>query len=104
MKRIILLFVALAFISCASRTGRPNFDFGNRLAQQDVWQEAVYRWKLSLENEGESASAHNNLAVAYEHLGKFGQAEEEYKKALKLEPDHRQIKSNYERFLRKRKK
>lgn len=103
MKRIILVALALLLVSCASRTGRPNFDFGNRLAQQEVWQEAVYRWKLSLENEGESAAVHNNLAVAYEHLGKFTEAEEEYRKALKLEPEQPQIKANYEQFRLKRK-
>ena len=45
-----------------------------------------------------SAAAHNNLAVAYEKKGLWEEAKNEYETALKISPENKYIKSNYENF------
>jgi len=48
----------------------------------------------------DSAAAHNNLAVAYEKKGMFKEAQEEYDKALELNPHNKYIQANYKKFQR----
>lgn len=67
-------------------------------AQKELWEEAIFRWEKVLQVNPDSAVAHNNLAVAYEKKGLLERAQEEYEKALKLSPNNRYIKSNYEKF------
>jgi Flp pilus assembly protein TadD len=72
--------------------------FGIQAARQDLWDEAIFRWKRVIQIQPDSAAAHNNLAVAYEKKGMWDEAEEEYKIALKLSPANKHIQSNYEKF------
>jgi len=101
MKHLILFLIMAGMVACASHRANTSFRFANNMAMQGVWEEAVYRWKLSLETEGESAAVHNNLAVAYERQGNGTEAEKEYKKALAIDPENVQIKSNYDQFQKK---
>jgi Tfp pilus assembly protein PilF len=41
----------------------------------------------------------NNLAVAYEATGQFEQAREAYQRALRMQPDNRELRRNYSRFV-----
>ena len=43
-------------------------------------------------------SAHNNLAIAYEHEGELDKARKAYEKAIELDPTNASIKQNYELF------
>jgi hypothetical protein len=45
------------------------------------------------------ASVLNNIAVAYEALGLFDQAQDYYKKALDQDPRNAGLKRNYSRFV-----
>ena len=44
------------------------------------------------------AAAWNNLAIGYEHAGKFEEARQAYEKALKLDPKNLLIRQNYDLF------
>lgn len=99
---LLIPFLAISFSSCT----RPLLDnqllFGIQAAQKDLWDEAVFRWKKVILANPKSAAAHNNLAVAYEKKGLWEEAEKEYEIALKLSPENKYIKTNYENFNKNR--
>ena len=72
--------------------------FGVRAASEDHWDEAVYRWRKVLQLAPENLMAHNNLAVAYEQMGDYELAMEEYTIAYRLNSQNDIIKNNLERF------
>lgn len=104
MKRWILLLVLASFVlsSCSARKTyfKSEVDFANALAAQGMWKEAYFRWQKVLTRGKETALIHNNMAVALEKMEKFKEAEEAYKKALKLSPGNTHIKKNYEKLKR----
>lgn len=75
-----------------------EFNFANKLARQGLWKEAHYRWKKVLAAGNESAAVYNNIAVALEHMGRFDEAEEAYKKALEISPNNSSIDSNFKKY------
>lgn len=95
---ILLLPLIAALTNCASPPQESQLDFGIVAAQQNLWDEAIFRWKKAVELEPDSSSAHNNLAVAYEHKGLLEEAKKEYERALELNPKNEYIQSNYEKF------
>jgi len=94
---IIGAAAALLVPGCASRPSADQVKFGVWASQQDLWDEAVFRWKKALEANPGSAAAHNNLAVAYERKGLFDEAVKEYELALKIAPKNETVKSNLEK-------
>jgi Flp pilus assembly protein TadD len=66
--------------------------------QLGLWNEALYRWQKATELDPTYAAACNNLAIAYEHDGKFDDAKKAYEKALQLEPKNLMIRQNYDLF------
>ena len=72
--------------------------FGVRAAKNDHWDEAIYRWQKVLQLDHDNVMAHNNLAVAYEQMGEYDLAMEEYEIAYRLESQSEIIKNNLDRF------
>ena len=69
---------------------KEQVEFGIKVAQNGLWNEALYRWEKATELDPTYAAAWNNLAIAYEHEGKFEEAKKAYEKALAAgseEPD-----------------
>ena len=95
---LILLFIVTFFSSCARSLSDNQLHFGILSARKDLWDEAIFRWKKVIDSNPSSAAAHNNLAVAYEKKGLWEEAKKEYETALKLSPNNKQIKSNYDAF------
>lgn len=96
---LILIFIlTFLFLSCSSTGLKDQLHFGITAAQNELWEEAIFRWKKVIQNNPQSAAAHNNLAVAYEKKGWWEKAEKEYKTALELDPDNSYIQSNYQKF------
>ena len=77
---------------------KAQVEFGIRVAQRGLWQEATYRWERATDLDPDYAAAWNNLGIAYEHEGRFDEAREAYEKALDLEPDNLMIQQNYDLF------
>lgn len=89
----------LALIAgCSFRSETNQLRLGVWAAEHDLWDEAIFRWQKALEKDPNSAILHNNLAVAYEKKGLWEKARAEYELALKLAPENRYIKANYNYF------
>lgn len=92
--RIILLIVIIFLLSNCSIHKTTNFKFANKLAKMNLWKEALNRWEKELNNGNKSAAVYNNIAIAYEKMGKYEFALKYYKQALKIEPSNEYIKTN----------
>ncbi len=95
---LVLLLFVISFSSCARQLLDNQLLFGIQAARQDLWDEAIFRWKKVVLSDTNSAAAHNNLAVAYEKKGLWEEAKNEYEIALKLSPGNAHIKANYQNF------
>lgn len=105
LKKISFLTISIILLAaCAVNSYRSDFEFANKLAKEGLWQEAIYRWQKAKTPDGGSAALHNNLAVALESLGRYGEAEREYQLALKLAPANAKIQSNYSLFKKNQRK
>lgn len=93
-----LTLAAVPAFADARSDSKAQVDFGIKAAQRDLWKEALYRWKRAVEIDPTYAAAYNNLAIAFEHNGRFDDARVAYEKALELEPNNVLIKQNYDLF------
>jgi len=104
MRRAILLCALATFLVApaaradARSDAKKQVEFGIKVAQNGLWNEAMYRWKKAVETDPTYAAAWNNLAIAYEHEGRFEEAKAAYEKAVQLDPKNLMIKQNYDLF------
>jgi Flp pilus assembly protein TadD len=82
----------------ARSESKSQVEFGIRVAQNGLWKEATYRWERATELDPTYPEAWNNLAIGYEHQGRFEDAEKAYQKALELAPKNVYIRQNYDLF------
>lgn len=101
MAGFLLSLLILLLSSGGSRsTIQKQVEFGIESAQRGLWNEAIFRWKKSLKINPYSPILHNNLAVAYETLGRYEEAAKEYEKALEFGRNRfKDIRENYEQFM-----
>jgi tetratricopeptide (TPR) repeat protein len=104
MSKTLTASIALAFLgmslvsSCTGPRIKDQVEFGVWAAENELWEEAIFRWKKVLARDPQSLAAHNNLAVAYEKKGLWEEARKEYEAALKLAPDNSWVKRNFRKF------
>jgi Flp pilus assembly protein TadD len=98
--RALLLFVLLAPVPApaAEESSGRQVDFGLKVAQKGLWQEARFRFERAVQLDPGNAAALNDLAVALEQMGEFDQARQAYEKALELKPGDLYIQQNYDLF------
>jgi Flp pilus assembly protein TadD len=82
----------------ARADAKAQVDFGIKVAQNNLWGEARYRWEKAVQIDPTYAAAWNNLGIGYEHDGRFEEARQAYEKALKLDPKNILIRQNYDLF------
>jgi len=103
-RRVLLAFSALWLVVAAPvaaddrSKAKEQVEFGVKVAQNGLWNEALYRWKRAAEIDPTYAAAWNNLAIAYEHEGRFEEAKQAYEKALQLDSKNTLIRQNYDLF------
>jgi Flp pilus assembly protein TadD len=93
-----LAALGLAVAPAFAVSSRKLMQFGVEAAQQGLWREALFRWEKAVKDDPGNARLRNNLAVAYESLGRLEEADREYLEALRLAPDSREIKDNHVSF------
>ena len=101
--RLWLVAALVALLSAPARADRRSdakaqVDFGIRVAQKNLWKEAVYRFEKAIEIDKTYGGAWNNLGIAYEQLGRFDEARKAYETAMELEPNNTFIRNNYDQF------
>ena len=103
MKQIIILLAAVSLLAgCSANRVETEYKFGNKLAKRGLWKEAYYRWTRALLGGKETAALHNNIAISLEFQNRLDEAEKEYEKALKLDPNNEYIKRNLTRLKRRK--
>ena len=109
MRRLILFSVAVLLSAVAQASAqdqdkadrgqsKQQVEFGIKVAQNNLWNEALYRWEKATKLDPTYAAAWNNLAIAYEHEGRFEDAKKAYERALELDPKNLMIRQNYDLF------
>jgi type IV pilus assembly protein PilF len=83
----------------AKKSVKTQLDFGVEMAQRGLWSEALFRFEQAGRQLPGDPRVLNNMAVAYEALGQFEKALEQYQNALKADPNNRDLRRNYSRFV-----
>lgn len=94
---MVALFVRTASPESAGEIAR-QIRFGTEQARNGNWREAIFRWQRALKQDPQNARLHNNVAVAYETLGEYEKADQEYRTALAGEKVPSEIHENYDLF------
>lgn len=98
----IALFV-LALVGCsgysAATSAEAQLEFGVDMARRGLWNEAYFRFHQADRLDPDNPKVLNNLAVASEATGRFEEALEFYRRALQLQPNDRELRKNYSRFI-----
>jgi Flp pilus assembly protein TadD len=97
LSALLLFFLSYGFADVSEEV-KGQIRFGIRAAKEDHWDEAIYRWRKTLQLDPDNLMAHNNLAVAYEQMGEYELAMEEYQTAYRLDSQNQIVKNNLDRF------
>jgi Flp pilus assembly protein TadD len=95
---LLLLLLAPGPVLAAEESSGRQVEFGLKVAQKGLWQEARFRFERAVELDPQNASALNDLAVALEQMGEFEAARRAYEKALELKPGDIYVQQNYDLF------
>jgi len=100
----------LALAGCASTGGYGedarlkeaagfNTQLGITYLQKGNLQQADDKLAKAVEQDPDSAEAHNAYAILQERLGNTDKARDHYRRATRLDPDYAEARNNYGRFL-----
>ena len=100
---VVVLALAVITGACASSAkpqavAHTEMREGVKAAQRGYWQEALFRFERAHNVDPKNAAILNNLAVAFEALGRYAEALATYKQALQDTPKSSAIRKNYARF------
>jgi tetratricopeptide (TPR) repeat protein len=85
------------------RTGKEYYKKGQRYCKEGKYQEAIKEYDRAINSGYKKASIYANMGYCYHKLGKEISARRAYKKALKLEPNNKEIKKNLDKLMKKTK-
>ncbi len=101
MKFKFLFLILILSFSCKTSqeiSSKEYAKIGTKAFKLKLYREAEFRFKQAIEREPKNPEYLNNLAVICEVLGKIEEAKNYYNEALKISPNNKKIKANYERF------
>ncbi len=103
MRRAFATLAAVTIVAGCASSGfkdRAHAEMreGVRAAQVNYWQEALFRFENAKTLEPSDPQILNNLAVAYEALGRYDDALATYKQALQGSSKPTALRRNYARF------
>ncbi|HSM14984.1 MAG TPA: tetratricopeptide repeat protein [Thermoanaerobaculia bacterium] len=101
--RALVALLVLVAAGCAgarpTETAGAQISFGVEMAQRGLWNEALFRFEQARRAQPRNPAVLNNLAVAYEAVGRFDDALATYREALEVAPQSRGVRQNYTRFV-----
>ena len=99
MRALVVLLVLIPgpWLSAEESSGR-QVEFGLKVAQKGLWQEARFRFERAVALDPGNAAAFNDLAVSLEQMGEFDKARQAYEKALAIRPGDIYIQQNFDLF------
>jgi Tfp pilus assembly protein PilF len=101
---ISVILLVLIASGCSQTLVDRQIRFGAQAAKENLWDEAIFRWKKVIAENPRSVAAHNNLAIAYEKKGLWEEAKKEYETALQINPNDKFLSYNYTQFLKRAEK
>ncbi len=93
MKKLVFIFIAFLSISTFAQSEK-SFEKGKELYKAGNFQEAISTWKKIVEGGEHSANLYFNLGNANYKLNNIGESVYYYEKALQLNPNDSDIKTN----------
>lgn len=81
------------------RIAEDNFKLGLNYMKQGKFDWAVEKFLKSIDAQSDYAPAHSALAITYENLGQYDDADDHYQSAIDHEPNDGALKNNYGVFL-----
>lgn len=111
MTRLLLSTLFIALTACSStqvkeqdesrikRASRYNVDLGVAYMQDGKLDTAMGKLKKALEQDPDSARAHDAIAVLYGQIDENELAEKHFRRSLRLDPDNSRTHNNYGQFL-----
>ena len=93
-----LLVASPAAAAKGDNAAREQLRFGVEMARRGLWNEALFRFEQLRKTMPTDSKVLNNLAVAYEAVGRFDDADAAYGEALRVDPSNRDIRKNVTRF------
>lgn len=96
---VLGLVVPAAVVAQRTPGVEAQLDFGVDMAKRGLWSEALFRFQQAEKISPGNPRILNNLAVAYEAVGRFDDALDYYQRALKASPSNRDLKKNYSDFI-----
>lgn len=85
--------------SSARKAAELNTQLGREYLTRGQYEIALEKLKKAVASDDDYAPGHTMLAVLYETLGEPKQAGENYREALRIDPDNGDINNNYGSFL-----
>jgi Tfp pilus assembly protein PilF len=80
---------------------RRDFDEALQMLEQERYEDAIKLLEKVVEGSQNNSAPYINMAMAYEKLGKTEKAEDSFKHALTINPDHPVANNEYALLLRK---
>jgi type IV pilus assembly protein PilF len=103
------MLVLLTVAACSStpqtsddekrKAAETNTALGRQYMDRGQYEIALEKLKRAVAQDNTYAPAHTMLAVLYETIGQRDEAEQEYRKALRYDPDDGDVNNNYGAFL-----
>ncbi|MCC5859727.1 MAG: type IV pilus biogenesis/stability protein PilW [Ectothiorhodospiraceae bacterium] len=106
---LLVLVLVLVLAGCASsgqrhgtdleRASEINTQLGIAYMQENNLNQAMESLQKAVDQNRRNPSAHSALAVLYERLEEYDDAERHFRRALRLDGDNSSLRNNYGRFL-----
>lgn len=105
-----MCILCLAVVSCTSTSKKSNttnkrklsdnyVEMGVNYLQMGKLNVALEKLERAVDIDDSNANAHNSIAVFYERIRDYEEAEDHFQEALDLEPENPRVLNNYGRFL-----
>lgn len=85
--------------SKSEKGARVHTQLGQRYLERGNLEEALEKLKIALQYDPLYAPAHTVIAVLYQRIGNYAEAEKHYRRAAELAPDKGMVNNNLGQFL-----